>query len=480
MRFSMSQAYEMIRANARAITARVAHSIIPKSKDEETRRCELILNVILIVSIVFLSVLEATTIYDYVTIDSTSYDGLSPFQFAPIIVFFCGLYVLSRKGYVRIASYMLIGAYIVGTLYSGWIWGESLPATLLSTAIVIVTSSVLIGSTAGLSIAALTVGALFFLGIHERLYLHVPFWRHEQISITDIVSYSGIFLFISFITWLSNREIHKSLRLARTSEKLLQLERDTLEKKIAERTREIMYLETERMHRLENAATFGTFSQGVVHDLMSSISSLSVHFESIPDTTTSLNTSRESMRKIVEISRRMNSFMGNMRQYIARQQRVCTSDTANVTKEIEIIKDICAHRVRNGGITLECCTPPILIYQINQIYVHQIILNLVTNAIEAHEEHVEEDGCEKIIRISAYEDSYGLTISVWNNGPVISNEIMKNLWINALTTKQEGSGNGLPTVYRIVKGTLNGSISAKSTIESGTEFTVKLPQHPSA
>jgi tRNA-binding EMAP/Myf-like protein len=90
-----------------------------------------------------------------------------------------------------------------------------LPATLLLTALVIVTTSALRGSKSGFIISIIMICTLATLGIHEAQSLNIPSWRYDEISLTDVIAYSILFMFISMIAWLSNREIDNSLQEAR-------------------------------------------------------------------------------------------------------------------------------------------------------------------------------------------------------------------------------------------------------------------------
>jgi two-component system, NtrC family, sensor kinase len=102
--------------------------------------------------------------------------------------------------------------------------------------------------------------------------------------------------------------------------------------------------------------------------------------------------------------------------------------------------------------------------------IQQIILNLLTNAVAACEDH-------GIITISTLNiDSGGIEISVNDNGVGISDDIMKKIYDPFFTTKNEmGTGLGLSITYGIVK-KLSGNIHVESTKESGTTFTVHLPK----
>jgi signal transduction histidine kinase len=110
----------------------------------------------------------------------------------------------------------------------------------------------------------------------------------------------------------------------------------------------------------------------------------------------------------------------------------------------------------------------------------QLILNLVSNAIEASPVGgvIElETGAslpsEKAIKTGQLQFEGFFEMKIRNSGPVISDEVLQNIFNPFYTTKQHGTGLGLVVSKKIVEDH-SGSISVKSDTE-GTVFTVWLP-----
>jgi signal transduction histidine kinase len=97
----------------------------------------------------------------------------------------------------------------------------------------------------------------------------------------------------------------------------------------------------------------------------------------------------------------------------------------------------------------------------------QVLLNLVRNAIEA----VPEEG---LVSISLEEAGREVCLTVRDNGPGFSGDALRNLFRPFFTTKERGTGLGLPVVQAIV---LNhgGRLSVHNATEGGAEFQVYLP-----
>ncbi len=106
----------------------------------------------------------------------------------------------------------------------------------------------------------------------------------------------------------------------------------------------------------------------------------------------------------------------------------------------------------------------------------QVFLNLITNAIDAH--NGKPYGS---IRITTLADAAGrtATVKVADTGSGIKPEHLSRIFDPFFTTKTvgKGTGLGLSICFGIVK-RLGGSLSVQSEVGKGTEFTILLPYTP--
>lgn len=109
----------------------------------------------------------------------------------------------------------------------------------------------------------------------------------------------------------------------------------------------------------------------------------------------------------------------------------------------------------------------------NQI--NQVILNLLTNAIDALSLGKVDN---PTIVIDTEITAEFVTIAVWDNGPGIDPEVQTKIFDPFFTTKPvgQGTGLGLSTSYQIIT-QHNGQITVESTIGKSTKFLIKLPRH---
>ncbi|AJQ26461.1 HAMP domain-containing histidine kinase [Pelosinus fermentans] len=120
-------------------------------------------------------------------------------------------------------------------------------------------------------------------------------------------------------------------------------------------------------------------------------------------------------------------------------------------------------RISNKSIVLELSEIPELL--IDEKEIRQVILNMVRNGLEAMNEKGK-------VRIKTYCEENVVVMAIADQGPGIKTEILENIGIPFQTTKESGTGLGLPVCYSIAA-----RHNAKITVETGskgTEFFIKF------
>ena len=100
--------------------------------------------------------------------------------------------------------------------------------------------------------------------------------------------------------------------------------------------------------------------------------------------------------------------------------------------------DLCRERVRNRGITLKAALPANAHLRCNAAQVSQILINLISNAVDAV-----EAGGEKWIEVSADVSDGRVKIFVTDGGLEIPREVTERMMNPFFTTKPVGKGSGL-------------------------------------
>jgi len=108
---------------------------------------------------------------------------------------------------------------------------------------------------------------------------------------------------------------------------------------------------------------------------------------------------------------------------------------------------------------------------VDRTEVREVIINLLTNAIEAMPR-----GGKVEIETSRSEDHQAVVFSVKNSGKGIVPDVAERMFDPFYTTKETGTGLGLSIAYEIVRAH-NGTIEYSTGQKSGARFVVVLPQN---
>lgn len=98
---------------------------------------------------------------------------------------------------------------------------------------------------------------------------------------------------------------------------------------------------------------------------------------------------------------------------------------------------------------------------------HQVLLNLLNNSVEAREE------CTIQIETKYYPAEELVQIAVSDNGPGIEQEVLKQLLKSKITTKPNGHGYGLPICRKIIENH-GGTMEVESAVNQGATFYMTL------
>jgi two-component system nitrogen regulation sensor histidine kinase NtrY len=106
--------------------------------------------------------------------------------------------------------------------------------------------------------------------------------------------------------------------------------------------------------------------------------------------------------------------------------------------------------------------------QLDQTQFEQVLINLIKNARDA-------SGDEGIIRLNIHRSANSLQVIVADDGPGMTEEVMQQALLPFYSTKQEGTGLGLPLCREIVEAH-GGQLSIRNGASSGLEVILRFPQ----
>ena len=446
--------------------------IEPRSSDEDARRREYILNIILIGSIIMLVILDGMNFFDAIYQPHPLASILSYQEFAIFPAFFILLYVLSRRGFFVLASYLLIAAYFIGTTYASYRWGVNVPTALVGYALLIVIASILISTRFAFFVAgaiAIVVLPLWYAQLHGLMLTDA-----EHFTDGDGVALVVLYGLITLVAWLSNREIEKSLRRARTSERELKEERDLLEVKVEERTHELRMAQLEKIDHLYRFAEFGQLASGLFHDLLNVLNVAALRIEKNDDPAS--KSAKATLENAFGVHGEIERFRDAMRQQLSRDDaREPFSLIESVDNAIQLLDYQAKHE--NVRVIFDRGENAPLKYFGTKLKFHQVIVNLVLNAIDSFKSLPSEPDHGRHVVIRLGKEGEYIVLKVEDNGSGIPTELQSKIFEPFFTTKSAGKGTGigLAITKRIVEKDFGGTITVESAEGRGSTFTVRFP-----
>jgi len=211
---------------------------------------------------------------------------------------------------------------------------------------------------------------IFYLQ-HEKIILVDTTWMDEPLHLRDVEIYVVTLVIIATVSWLFNREIEKALYRARSSEKALKKERNFLEIKVEERTKELKQTQLEKMSQLYRFAEFGRLTSGFFHDLANPLTDLSLNLERLSTKETS-----SLLKRAINGTKRMESFIGIARKQIQKQE---VKTNFSVPDEIKQAIQVLSHKAREEGVKIYFPRTNNLEIYGNPLRFYQLVTNLLSN-----------------------------------------------------------------------------------------------------
>ncbi len=442
-----------------------------KESTEDAIRQEFLLNVLLFSISVIISVFALLTVQAWIRFGS-EFRGANPVLALCSCVAFWLLFLLSRRGRWRLTSYLFIALLLSLVFLANLFWGTDLPQTWILYAFIIVIAGILNRSFHSFLIAS-AIGVFLISATYLQsndILLVSESWKEVPFRVGDSVGAFFSFLLLSVVSWLFNSDLEKSLHRARKSEAALQVERDSLEIKVEERTRQLKETQKVQLEQMTRFAEFGQLASGIMHDLANPLTSMSLNLELAKKKNADrLAGADRFVDQALQASRRMEDLV-----LVARKQFGKKSDVQEFVlgDEIEQAVQILQSKARQAHVRFNTDEVERISIVGSPLKFHRVMLNLLGNAVEAYAES--EESATRWIRVECHAEDGDAVIQVSDQAGGIPEETLEKIFEPFFTTKETGSGIGLPTVKDILKKDFSATIEVQSS-KQGTAFEIRLP-----
>ncbi len=232
----------------------------------------------------------------------------------------------------------------------------------------------------------------------------------------------------------------------------------------------------EAMAQIDKFASLGIIASGLAHEIKNPLAAMRLMIQAKE------NSSDPEIKKIFErLEKQIERIDHLVRQFVSYVKPSPPNPTNfSLIDLVEDIEGLIISSLKQHNIQLIKIIPSHLKIWADPNQTHQVLLNLILNAIDAISESGAEDGmifiragvtdtqCLNIDKKCAY-------ILVKDNGPGIPREDLDKIFYPFYSTKKErGMGLGLFIVHQLVRQN-HGYVFVKSELGQGTAFTVMLP-----
>lgn len=313
------------------------------------------------------------------------------------------------------------------------------------------------------------------IGFIPTIFDHIE--ESTGIGTIDVLYYIGILLLLSLLLRESNKEFRKTMDQLKTTDilrqRIKQMDLHYTKTKESNNLLDIITVEKSYTENLERVAKFGELSQGLFHDLIGPLSTVSVSVEHLAKKQISPTETYAITRKAVDASIRMRSFMENIRSMMNSKISDQQQFNSNIKDALSVVLDLLSYKAKIASVYIKINHCQNISLNIHPVRLQQLLLNTISNAIEACEYGPNKNQKKIVINIKRKHEKALITIS--DNGPGIPSEYTDDLFCNPFTTKVYGTGIGLMTVRTIVEDELKGFISITNVPTGGTLCEISLP-----
>ena len=237
--------------------------------------------------------------------------------------------------------------------------------------------------------------------------------------------------------------------------------------------------ELEHLSQIYLFAEFGKLTSGLFHDLVSPLTAISLQIEELKIQHNHPKRIQNLVDQAFHATKHLETFLKNIRKQIQNQEE---KETFSLSDEIAQALLIVAHQAEKLHIRITTHLPNMSLFFGNPIKFNQMVVNLLTNAIDASEELSGEKRIE--LHLELHKNQWELRVIDFGVG--IPDNQKQYIFDPLFTTKKssKGVGIGLCIVKYKIEKEFGGTIELRDSIPQGTTFiltfphSVELPKKP--
>jgi C4-dicarboxylate-specific signal transduction histidine kinase len=302
---------------------------------------------------------------------------------------------------------------------------------------------------------------------------------------------SGLAVGLLILLALYLRQRHRTMRLSLATRAALERTNAELERKVEERTRDLLATNQELQQEVAERAraeqslretqdelihagklaVLGQMAAGITHEINQPLAAL----RTLSDNAATLmrrgmtDDAQGNLAMIADIVGRMAGMINQLKGFARKS--ASRPEPVSVARCVARARMLLEQRIRAEGVRVVERIPDQVLAAGDGARLEQVLVNLLGNALDAVMGRSDRE-----IRIEADETDGRVTIAVRDNGPGIPQEALPRLFEPFFTTKPVGAGLGLGlAISGGVTRDFGGVLRARNRPEGGAEFTIELP-----
>ena len=261
----------------------------------------------------------------------------------------------------------------------------------------------------------------------------------------------------------------------------LQISHESLEAQVKSLQRQLVSTNA-KLQRSKRLAALGEMAAGIAHEIRNPLGAIQLYAGMLVEDLSAGLTSSQNQAEMLQTAQKI--------AVAVRGLDAVVHDVLSFSRELE--PQLRLIRVRDlFDRVIEICQPMIeaahivvrrldhrssLQVRVDSDLVHQALLNLVRNAVEAisgSKQPVRDDRSQGVLTLDAHEGDHQLTLVVRDTGPGIEASEIDRIFNPFFTTRNTGTGLGLAIVHRIMDAH-SGTIGVHN--DGGAVFELSLPR----
>lgn len=301
----------------------------------------------------------------------------------------------------------------------------------------------------------------------------------------DLIAYIVILTLVFAVLFLLTQLVHHRKQKHRHIEQLQSEAKQKLEFLVMERTSEL-HVEIEQRAKTEDTlrktqddliqaaklAVLGQMSASISHELNNPLAAIRSFAEN-----GKLFLAKEKYDRVEENFTRISSLTERMAKISLQLKSFAKKSASSDLVEVALlpilhsVNELIAPQIKTQRVNYhhELSNIDSVAVLVNPIQLEQVLINLLTNAIQAVDTRD-----NKTLSLSIESKPEHVLIHIDDNGEGLTNKEIDNLFEPFFTTKKDGLGLGLSISSQIMS-SMNGSLTTENSPLGGARFTVTLP-----